>query len=110
MAPRRPPSSDSRLRAFDGELIDVSELHRVEVSRGRPKSSLCVRFDSKDLERLQARAEYKGVGVTQLVRRWVLERIDEPEEDEEMDNLLGALDRGLKAAKALQRTRKRRAG
>lgn len=49
-------------------------LAPVEVKVGPvPMSALAVRFDPADLERLRARAAAEGVGVTQLVRAWVLE-------------------------------------
>jgi hypothetical protein len=108
MSPSKAQGTEAWRQAFDDEQIDLSELRPVEVSRGRPKSSLAVRFDTKDLDRLRARAESDGVGVTQLVRRWVLERLDQPEDEGEMDSLLEALDQSLKVARALQRTRKRR--
>ena len=109
MTPRKPSRTDTWRDAFDEGQVDVSELQRVEVSRGRPKSSLAVRFDSRDLDRLRVRAEGEGIGITQLVRQWVLERLDEPEDSGEMDSLLEALDQSLKVARALKRTRKRRA-
>lgn len=109
MTPRKAINRDTGRDAFDEGRLDVSQLRRVEVSRGQPKSSLAVRFDARDLDRLRVRAESDGVGVTQLVRQWVLERLDEPEDSGEMDSLLEALDQSLKVARALKRTRKRRA-
>jgi len=108
MTARKSTSRDAWRDEFDGAEIDVSALHRVEVSRGRPKSSLAVRFDASDLERLRVRAEAVGLGVTQLVRQWVTERLDEPEGGE-VEELLRALDQSMKAAKAIKRTQGRRA-
>jgi hypothetical protein len=42
-----------------------------------PKAALAVRFDPADLDRLRERAIADGVGVTQLVRTWVLERLND---------------------------------
>lgn|SRR6185312_2774499 len=109
MTPRKSASSDIGRDVFEEGQLDVSQLQRVEVSRGHPKSSLAVRFDARDLDRLRVRAEKDGVGVTQLVRQWVLDRLDEPEDSGEMDSLLEALDQSMKVARALKRTRKRRA-
>lgn len=59
----------------------ISEMTPVEVHVGPvPKSALAVRFDPADLDRLRARAEAEGVGVTQLVRAWVLERLSQDDE------------------------------
>ncbi|MGH9092204.1 MAG: hypothetical protein ACRDZR_12640 [Acidimicrobiales bacterium] len=91
-------------RAFDEADHDLSELHRVEVRRGEPKSSLAVRFDATDLVRLRQRAGAEGVGVTQLVRRWVQERLDEPESGAAVEDLMEALEKGLRAARAIKRS------
>lgn len=110
MPARKAQSAAAWRLAFEDEQIDLSERARVELSRGRPKSTLAVRFDTQEIDRLLARAESEGIGVTQLVRRWALERVDEPEDEGEMDSLLEALDQSLKAARSLRRTRRRRAG
>ncbi len=39
-------------------------------------SAFAVRFDPADVDRLRARAGAEGVGVTQLVRAWVLDRLE----------------------------------
>jgi integrase len=108
---KRTRSADNQERdAFDEGALDVSTLRRVEVSRGQPMSSLAVRFDAADLERLRQRANAEGVGVTQLVRRWVRDRLDEPQQGDEVDDLMDALDRSLRAAQALKRSQGRRIG
>jgi hypothetical protein len=40
-------------------------------------SSLAIRFSAEVLDELRARSAAEGVGVTQLVRGWVLERLQE---------------------------------
>ena len=90
--------------AFDDGDFDVSSLRQVEVHRGRPKSSLAVRFDASDLERLRQRADAEGVGVTQLVRQWVIERLDEPDTSGAVADLLDALDKSVRAARAIRRS------
>jgi hypothetical protein len=96
--------------AFDEADHDLSKLRRVEVRRGEPKSSLAVRFDPADLERLRQRAEAEGVGVTQLVRRWVIEHLDEPEAATAVDDLMQGLEKSLQAARAIKRSTARKAG
>lgn len=59
----------------------LSEMTPVDVKVSPvPMSALAVRFDPADLDRLRARAEADGVGVTQLVRAWVLERLDDDDQ------------------------------
>lgn len=83
----------------------------MTVRRGNPKSSLAVRFDSADLEQLRVRAEVEGLGVTQLVRRWVMERLNEPSPVGAVEDLMEGLEKSLKAARALKRsTGTRKAG
>lgn len=108
MVERTKPGDDKA--AFDAGDFDVTSLRRVEVQRGQPKSSLAVRFDAADLERLRQRADAEGVGITQLVRRWVLDRLDEPDDAGSVDDLIDALDNSVRAARALKRSGPRRAG
>lgn len=56
-------------------------------------------------------AEAEGLGVTQLVRRWVMERLDEPSPGSAVEELMEGLEKSLKAARALKRsTGTRKAG
>jgi hypothetical protein len=64
---------------------------------------LSVRFDAADLERLRERAAASGVGITQLVRTWVLERLDEPEPSAAVSDLMESLERSLRAARTIKR-------
>jgi hypothetical protein len=89
MTKKTRPADDQERNAFDDGELDISTLRRVEVSRGQPMSSLAVRFDAADLERLRQRAKAEGVGVTQLVRRWVRDRLDEPEQGDGVDDPAG---------------------
>lgn len=94
--------------AFDTSDLGRAELRRLDVPRGEPKSSLAVRFDAADLERLRQRAAAEGVGVTQLVRRWVQERLDEQEPAGAVDELMEALQKGMQAARTIRRSTSRR--
>jgi len=59
------------------DQLAPGQLEAVEVERpSRPLSvTFAVRFDPETVERLRAVARSQGVGPTQLVRRWVLERL-----------------------------------
>ncbi len=46
-----------------------------------PMSALTVRFDAEVIDVLRERAGAEGVGVTQLVRAWVMERLAAPDEE-----------------------------
>ncbi len=45
------------------------------------------------------------VGVTQLVRRWVVERLDEPEPGGAVEDLMDSLEKSLRAARAIKHSR-----
>lgn len=108
MAEKWPYEKDAH--KFEESEHDVAKMRRVQVNRHDPKSSLAVRFDTLDLERLRARAEAEGVGVTQLVRRWVIERLDEPESSGSVEDLLAALEESMRAARAIKRSGGRKVG
>lgn len=98
---RRPAAE---VDAFDEDDFDLATLQPAEVRVGRePKSALSVRFDAADIERLRDRAAIAGVGITQLVRAWVLERLDEPEPSAAVGDLMEALERSLQAARTIKR-------
>lgn len=101
---------EDEARSFDETEHPLSEMRRVEVSRAKPgeaKHSLAVRFDPEDIDRLRERAESEGVGVTQLVRTWVLDRLDEPAATGDVVDLMAALEASLRAAEGHARALKR---
>lgn len=108
MAYKWPHARDAR--AFDEGELDLSQSRRIEVNRRDPKASLAVRFDAADIERLRQRADAEGIGVTQLVRRWVLERLDEPKPSRPVEELISALEESMRAARAIKRSGTRKAG
>jgi len=59
------------------DRLAPDELVPAELERpSRPLSAtFAVRFDQETVDRLRAIARAQGVGPTQLVRRWVLERL-----------------------------------
>lgn len=90
--------------SFDEGDFDLATLRPADVRVGRePKSALSVRFDAADVGRLRERAADAGMGITQLVRTWVLERLDEPEPSAAVTDLMEALERSLKAARTIKR-------
>lgn len=99
--------TDRDREAFDRGDLDSLGLVPADVKiirDGGPKSALSVRLDGADIERLRARAETEGVGLTQLVRRWVLERLDEPPAPNAIVELMESLEASLRAARAIKRT------
>lgn len=96
------PAAD--IEDFDDDDFDLGTLRPADVRVGRePKSALSVRFDAADIERLRERAAADGVGITQLVRAWVLERLDEPEPSAAVGDLMQALERSMQAARTIKR-------
>ncbi len=65
----------------DADVADALEFGSgtpVEVKAGPQRmSAFAVRFDPADVDRLRARAHAEGIGVTQLVRAWVLDRLED---------------------------------
>jgi hypothetical protein len=64
---------------------DADEANALEFGNGTPidvktgpqrMSAFAVRFDPADVARLRAKAAAEQVGVTQLVRAWVLDRLE----------------------------------
>jgi hypothetical protein len=89
--------------------FDFDRSQAVSVERGSPKSSLAVRFDARDLDRLRALAYDAGVGITQLVRTWVLERLEDEEQPEDtVVQLLGELTSQVSESAKLAQVIKRR--
>lgn len=58
---------------YTNEFRPVRVRFSANLSRG-----LTVQFDPSTVEKLQVRAKATGVRPTQLVRMWVLERLQEP--------------------------------
>ena len=62
---------------YDLEEFPLSSLHRVPVKRpGRPQEAFALRLPQEAVEELREMAESQGVGVTQLVRAWVIDRLE----------------------------------
>jgi hypothetical protein len=58
---------------------DLTEVESEEVKVARPKRPLsatfAVRLDEQSVQALRLIAERRGIGVTQLARSWILERL-----------------------------------
>lgn len=82
--------------AAEADEMEFGKGRRVKVRTGEPMSALAVRLSGTDIERLRARAEAQGVGVTQLVRTWILARLDETDSvPVEAEEALGTIRRML---------------
>ncbi|MHB1498276.1 MAG: hypothetical protein ACYCXN_10250 [Acidimicrobiales bacterium] len=61
---------------YDRTELPLSKLRRVTVNRpGSPQEAFALRLPSEVVEELRRQAEARHVGVTQLVREWVTERL-----------------------------------
>ena len=67
-------------QADEREYLSVGTPVGVRVGP-HPMSALTVRFDAEVIDVLRERAGAEGVGVTQLVRAWVMERLAAPDEE-----------------------------
>jgi len=87
-------------------IFDPAKEVRFAPSPGPAKSALAVRLCGADIDRLRRRAEHEGLGVTQLVRAWVLERLndeefaDSPDYDAELEATADRLTTLLRARRA----------
>lgn len=74
--------TDEQAAIYEADAIEADGLEfgngaPVEVKAGpRRMSAFALRFDPAVVERLRVRADTEGVGVTQLVRAWVLDRLE----------------------------------
>jgi len=63
--------------ADEADALEFGSGTPVDVKAGPQRmSAFAVRFDPADVDRLRARAHAEGIGVTQLVREWILERLE----------------------------------
>jgi hypothetical protein len=77
------PGDEAETYEAEAREADATEYGHgtpVKVEIGpAPMSAFAVSFDADTVEALRERAAAEGVGVTQLVRAWVLERLDSDE-------------------------------
>jgi len=97
--------TDATKEANREHVFDRSRVIEVERPAGGPKSTLAIRFDGTDIERLRGIAEATGIGITQLVRSWVLERLDAGAPDTEdrlLEDLTATLEKSLDTARKVK--------
>lgn len=62
---------------YDSGEFPLSSLRRIAVNRpGQPQEAFALRLPPTIVEELRAQAETRDMGVTQLVREWVIERLE----------------------------------
>lgn len=62
---------------YDHTELPLSTLRRVAVNRpGRPQEAFALRLPPEVVDELRVQAELRGMGVTQLAREWVVERLE----------------------------------
>lgn len=76
-----------------GEPVDVEPARRPMVSRS-------VRFDLDTMRRLRTMAERRGVGVTQIMREWILDRLAAEESGRHREDIAAELERLARALRA----------
>lgn len=83
---------------LDGDDVPIRPAKTPMVSRS-------IRFERDTMKELRARADEAGIGVTQLIRSWVLERLDDerrprsaPDHDDLTRTLRAYVDRALDQA------------
>lgn len=62
--------------ADEADTLEFGTGTPVDVTATQRMTAFAVRFDPSTVQRLRQRAESEGVGVTQLVRAWVLDRLE----------------------------------
>ena len=63
---------------YDSTDLDYTKLRRVQLRRtagAAPLSTFAVRLEGEVIDELRRIAAERGVGATQLVREWILERL-----------------------------------
>src|SRR5512143_4207094 len=75
------------LSALDpGERVDAAPVREPMVSRS-------VRFDRETMQRLRAVAALRGTGVTQLMREWIVDRLEAEETGRRRSEIAAELER-----------------
>lgn len=70
-------TSEETREYYDTGEFPLSSLRRVSVNRpGRPQEAFALRLPPEIVEELRKLAEMRDIGVTQLVREWVIERLE----------------------------------
>jgi hypothetical protein len=63
---------------YDNTEFDYSKMRRTELRRtpgSGPRSTFAIRLDAEIIDQLREIAANVGIGPTQLVREWIVERV-----------------------------------
>jgi hypothetical protein len=70
-------STDQAREHYDHTELPLSTLRRVAANRpGRPQEAFALRLPPEVVDELVFHFELRGMGVTQLVREWIVERLE----------------------------------
>ncbi len=62
---------------YDSGEFPLSTLRQVAVNRpGHPQEAFALRLPPEVVEELKVLADIRGIGVTQLAREWIVERLE----------------------------------
>ena len=78
---------------IDGDEITVEPAREVMVSRS-------IRFARETMDRLRAAAGRRGVGVTQLMRQWLVDRLEVEESGTGREQIAEELERLARQVRA----------
>ena len=72
------------------EFEIVEAKFAKNLSEKRPSKGVTVRLDTETIDKLDKQAKKKGLGLTTLLRMWLLEHMEEQEKKQEEQNQLHA--------------------
>ncbi len=78
---------------LEGEEVELEPARDVMVSRS-------IRFDRQTMDRLRAAAAQREVGVTQLMRQWLVDRLDVEESGVGREQIAEELERLARQVRA----------
>jgi hypothetical protein len=91
-----PGASPQELAEFY-DNVDLTSLEPGEPvasdNSREPMISRSVRFDRATVDRLRAVADTRGLGITQMMRQWILDRLEAEEHGRRQDEIAGELER-----------------
>jgi predicted DNA binding CopG/RHH family protein len=56
------------------------------LSEKRPSKGVTVRLDTETIDKLETQAKKKGLGTTTLIRMWLLEHMEEQEQEKKQED------------------------
>lgn len=77
MKQKKEQSTEEIREYYDLDEFPLSSLRAIPVKRpGTPQESFALRLPQEVVEELREMADSQGMGVTQLVRAWVIQRLE----------------------------------